>query len=439
MSVIFPSQVAYDQVIPVKIVVSFAGNFTPSVLVYYWILSNSTSVGRGWRIIEANPVALVAAQNVAIYAATIPSVTFGDVLGYGMNIVFFVSAALGSVTNSTAQGSDAWNPTVLQGKFLVQITDPYPPTIQSISQTPPQPTSADNVTVEATFPMTGRNAPVTQAQLMYTVNGTEPSTTLNMTRPAALNMTQPTASVFEATIPAQGTSSQVSYSVTGTDMAGYSVQSGWYNYQVSPSEAEIRQAQAAQTAQAQRLELAAVVVVVAIVVIVAAVLYRRKGETRSRVKALAARLQLNLNLYTASVILSIAIVAWAGYSVLQFGHAWLALISLLVVVEVLGLADPELGTAFGLGSPRNGLSKALIEAFHAPGAPLLVSAFTLVFAGVIATWLIALGGYIDHYGLISLMHFFASYGFILVGLGAAMRCLSLVFSRGKKYGLGREH
>ena len=148
-------------------------------------------------------------------------------------------------------------------------------------------------------------------------------------------------------------------------------------------------------------------------------------------------MQLNLNLYTASVILSIAIVAWAGYSVLQFGHAWLALISLLVVVEVLGLADPELGTAFGLRSPRNGLSKALIEAFHAPGAPLLVSAFTLVFADVIATWLVALGGYIDHYGLISLMHF-ASYGFILVGLGAAMRCLSLVFPGGKKYSLGRE-
>ena len=202
MSVIYPSRVPYDQSIPVKIVVSFSGNFTPTVSIYYWILSNSTTLSSGWRIVEASPVAIIG-EGAAIYSATLPSAVFGERLTYGMNVVFWIDAVLGSTANSTAQGAGLWNPNVLQGKFLVQITDPYAPTIQSISLTPQQPTSSDDVTVQVSFAKNCLGANMSEAQLEYSLDAGVTGTTLNMTQ--FMNNT------FLATIPAQSTGSQVSY------------------------------------------------------------------------------------------------------------------------------------------------------------------------------------------------------------------------------------
>jgi len=415
-SVIFPREVPYNQSIPVSILVSFSGNFTPAVSIYYWIVSNSTSIGSGWRIVAASPIALISEQGAAIYSASLPSVAFPDVLAYGMKIVFWVDAVLGSVRNSTAQGVGMWNPKVLQGKFLVRVTDPYSPTIQSVSLMPQQPTSSDNVTIEATFAVNSTRAPVTEAELTYGVNRVQPATSLNMTRSSP--------GIFEATIPVQATGSHVFYSVTGIDAAGYSVQGGWNSYQVSPSPAEMERDQAEQ---ARLLEMAGGAIAV-IIVILSVLLYRRRTKAGSRVKSLAARLPYYD--FTTSVILSIAVVGWAAYSILQFGHAWLALVSLLVLVELWGLADPRLGSVLGFKAPSSGLPRAVFETFRKPGAPLLVSAYTLIFFGTAAGILMNLGGLIDRQGLLAIMHFFASYAFLMVGLGAAIRYFSYALSRG---------
>jgi len=427
LSVIYPSQVPYDKTIPVGVVVSFAGNFTPTVSVFYWIISNSTSVGGGWRVVEANPISIIPAQGIATYSASLPSIAFGDTLAYGMSIVFWVEAVSGSIMNSTAHAPGLWNPNDLEGKFLVQVTDPYPPTIQYISHSLTQPTSVDSVTVEAAFPMNGISAPVTQAQLMYTVNGSEPATTLNMTQSSA--MTQPTASVFEATIPAQGTGSHVSYSVTGTDAAGYSVQSSWNSYQVSPSLTEIQQAKQEQAASATRLEIGGGVTAAAIIISLAVLFYRRRSQVRSGIRSLAAKAPSAYNAFTASVILSIAVVASAAFLILQFGHAWLALAALLVIVELWGLADPRVSSIFGIvKAPRSGLPGGIFEAFRTPGAPLLVSAYTLVFLETFLALLLNVGGFIDRTGLLAIMHFFATYALIMVLLAAVVRYLSYAFS-----------
>jgi len=333
-----------------------------------------------------------------------------------MNIVFWVNAVLGSVTNSTAQGGDKWNPSILQGKFLVQVTDPYSPTIQSVSLTPQQPTSSDNVTIQATFAMNSTRAPVTQAELEYGVNGIQPVTSLNMTRSAP--------GVFEATVPVQATGSLVFYSITGIDAAGYGVQGGWNSYRVSPSQAEIERNQAEQT---MHLEIAGVIIA-AIIAMLSVFLYRRRGKVSPRVKSFATKLPYNS--FALSVVLSIAVAGWAAYSILQFGHAWLALVSLLVIVELWGLADPRLGSVFGfIQIPRSGVPGAVFEAFRRPGAPLLVSAYTLIFFGTAASILMNLGGLIDRQGLLAIMHFFASYAVLMVGLGAAIRYFSYVASR----------
>jgi hypothetical protein len=419
MSVIFPSQVPYDQPIPVRVMVSYSGNSTPSVSLYYWISSNSTSIGSGWRITSATPVAVVPEQDVAVYSAALPNAVFGDVLSYGMTVVFWVEAVLGPTTNSTAQGSDRWNPNVLQGKFLVQMVDPYPPTIKSVSLTPQQPTSSDDVIVQVNFAKSPLGANMSQAQLEYSVNGTLPGTTLNMTQSYGL---------FQATIPAQAAGSKVSYRITGGDEAGNSVQSNWASYVVNPSQADLQKAQQEQAAQTRFLEMVVGLVAAVAAVILAIVLYRQRTRVRSRVKSLTTTLPSTYNAFTISVFLSIAVVGWTAYSITQFGHTWLALVSLVVVVEFWGLADPKLGTLFGLfRAPTSGVRAAVFEAFRTPGAPLLVSAYTLVLVGTAAAILLNLGGFIDRQGLLAIMHFFASYALILVGLGALVRYLAYAF------------
>jgi hypothetical protein len=421
MSVIFPSQVPYDQTIPVKIMVRHAANSTPSVSVYYWPLSNSSSIGGGWRIAAANHVQVLPEQNLTVYSATLPNSVFGDVLAYGMTVVFWVEVVLGPTTNSTAQGSDKWNPNVLQGKFLVQMVDPYPPTIESVSLNPPQPTSSDDVAVQVNFAKSGFGANMTQAQLEYSVNGVLPRT--------KLNMTQTKSGFFEATIPAQVTGAQVSYRITGVDAAGNSVQSNLASYVVNPSQADIQKAEQDQAAQTSFLEMVVGLVAAVVAVILAIVLYRRRTRIRSRVKSLTTTLPSRYNVFTISVVLSIAVVGWTAYSIMQFGHAWLALVSLVVVVELWGLADPKLGTVFGLfRAPTSGMQAAVFEAFRTPGAPLLVSAYTLVLVGTAAAFFMNLGGFIDRHGLLEIMHFFASYALILVGLAALVRYLAYAFT-----------
>ena len=412
-SVFFPSEVPYDESIPVRIMVSYSGNWTPSVSLYYWIFSNLTSVGRGWRIAPALPVAVVPEQGVAIYSVTIPNPVFGDILSYGMTVVFWIEAVLGSTTNSTALESSRWNPNVLQGKFLVQITDPYPPTITAISLIPQQPTSSDNVTVLANFAKSPLGANMSQAQLEYSLNGVATGTTLNMTQ--SMN------GVFQATIPAQTTGTQVWYRITGVDEAGNSVQSDWASYVVNPSLAEV-------AARTRFQETVAGIVVAVLAMILAIILYRQRTKTHSRLKNLTTTLPSVYNSFTISVVLSIAVVGFAAYSIAQFGHVWLGLISLVVVVELWGLADPNVGTLFGLlGSPKPGERASVFDAFRTPGAPLLVSAYTIVFVGTAGAILLNIGGFIDRVGLIAIMHFFASYALILVGLAALIRYLAHVF------------
>jgi hypothetical protein len=414
-----------------------SGNSTPSVYLYYWISSNSTSISSGWRITSARRVAVVREQNVAVYSADLPSAVFGDVLSYGMTVVFWAEAVLGPTTNSTAQGSDRWNPNVMQGKFLVQIVDPYPPTIKSVSLTPQQPTSSDDVTVQVNFAKSHLGANMTQAQIEYSVNKAVSGTTLKMTQSYGL---------FQATIPAQAAGSKVSYRIRGVDAAGNSVQSDWASYVVNPDLQKTQQEQAAQT---RFLEMVVGLVAAVVAVILAIVLYRQRTRARSRVKSLTTTwvrsrvksltttLPSTFNAFTISVILSIAVVGWAAYSMIQFGHAWLALVSLVVVVEFWGLADPKLGTLFGLfRAPKSGLGAALYEAFRTPGAPLLVSAYTLVFVGTTAAFLLNLGWIIDRRGLLAIMHFYVSYALILVGLAVLVRYLAYAFPA-KTQPLGR--
>ena len=153
------------------------------------------------------------------------------------------------------------------------------------------------------------------------------------------------------------------------------MQSDWASYIVSPSQAE-------QAAQTKFQEMVAGIVAAIVAVILAIILHKQRSKARSRLKSLTTTLPSTYNAFTTSVVLSIAVVGVAAYSITQFGHVWLGLISLIVVVELWGLADPNVGTLFGLfGSPKSGARAAMFDAFRTPGAPLLVSAYTFGLRG----------------------------------------------------------
>ena len=419
MSILFPSQVPYDQTIHVSITLNSTLSTTPSVSVFYWILSNSSAIGQGWKVAPAGAVMTLPAQNLTVYCATLPNQVFGERLAYGMRVVFWAQAVSGSTTISTAEASSMWNPKDIRGKYVVQIVDPHPAKIDSVNLYPNPPTSADITTVQVSFEKPPQGANMTRAELEYSVNGVMPGTNLTMI--------QLSPSFFKASIPAQPRGATVSYLVMGEDAAGNVVETSPATYVVQPSQADIDQANRSQIFQTILIGGPVAIILLAALTIF---LYKRRGRMHHTARSLALDLLSERNAFITSVILSITVTGWAAYSISQFGQVWLGLVSLIVIVELWGLIDPKLRTMFGASkAPESGLQAALFEVTRMPGGPLLASAYTLVAVETVATLFMYVGGFIDLVGLKAISSFFASYALMMVALAAALRYLTYTFMR----------
>jgi hypothetical protein len=436
VSVIMPGQVPYNSQIPVRVTVRHDASATPSVVIYYWVLSNFTAGATGWRLVPTTAVQKIAEQYMAttVFAASLPSPVFGDVLSYGTRLVVWMEAVFQSVSVSTAPESGRWDPNDLRGKFVVDITDPYPPVIASIVQLPQQPTSSDQVLVRAKLvKRSPSGANVTGANLEYSINGTLSSTTLVMTTsgPSVWN-----ASFFEATIPALVNGSSVAYRVSSVDDAGNEVVSDWVQYVVGPSAAEIQAAEQikaqeqaraeelgkTQAQQFQRIMISAVVLIAAAI---AAIAYWRRARLRPYLKSRATEFRTSYDAFSVSVLLSLAVVAWTAYSLWsQYFQVWLALAAFLAQVELVAVLDPRIHTVFGLFRGPSPKSGPVVEALRSPGTPLLVSAYALLFVGILSTAFLYVAGFVDRQGFLSITDFFASRALIMVGLGALVRYLA---------------
>jgi len=437
VSVIMPGQVPYNSPIPVTVTVRHDASATPSVAVYYWVLPNSTAGSTGWRLVPTTAVQKIAEQymTTTTFAANLPSPVFGDVLSYGTRLVVWMEAVSQSARVATAPESGRWDPNDLRGKFVVDITDPYPPVIASIVQLPQQPTSSNQVLVRAKLAKrspSGGN--ITRADLEYSINDILPGTTVVMTtsEPSAWN-----CSFFEATIPAQVNGSRVAYRISSVDEAGNEVVSDWVQYVVGPSEAEIQAAEQIKAqeqirveelgkAQAQLFQRIMISAVVLVAAAIAAIAYWRRARLRPYIKSRATEFKTSYDAFSVSVLLSLAVVAWAAYSLWsQYYQVWLALAALLAQVELVAVLDPRIPTVFGLfRAPSPTKSSAVLDAFRSPGAPLLISAYALLFVGILSTAFLYVAGFVDRQGFLSITDFFASRALIMVGLGAVVRYLA---------------
>jgi hypothetical protein len=416
VSVIVPSEVPYDKPVPVRVTVMHAENATPSVSVYYWVMSESSDIASGWRIVAAKPVQAIREWNMTttVYAADLPSQVFEDVLSYGTKLVVWVEAVLESISVSTAPERDKWDPYALQGKFAVDIADPYPPAIESVVQEPQQPTSSDQVLVMVKLKKNPLGAGMARADLEYSVNGALPGTIVAMLESGA--------GVFEGTIPAEANGTSVTYRISALDEAGNKVVGDWIRYSVGPSEAEKQAAEQVKAQQQQMLQRYLALAAAVIVVVIAVIAYLRRARLKGYLKSRGVSLKGAYDTFTVSAVISILVVAWTAYSIIQYGHIWLGLAALLVEVELMALLDPRIHTVFGLFSTPK--SNVVLDSLRSPGTPLLASAYLLLFVGILSTLCIYVAGFVDRQGFLAITDFFASYALVLVALAALVRYLA---------------
>jgi hypothetical protein len=419
VSVFVPSEVPYDKPIPVRLTVMHPANATPVVSVYYWVLSESKDTASGWRIVPAKPVQAIREWNMTatVYAADLPSQVFGDVLSYGTKLVVWVEAALESISVSTAPERDKWDRYALQGKFVVDITDPYPPAIESVVQEPKQPTSSDQVLVTVKLKKNPLGARIARAELGYSINGALPVT--------IVGMLESTVCLFEATIPAQANGTSVRYRISALDEAGNGVVGDWIGYVVGPSEAEKRAAEQIQREGEQALHRNLIAATVTIAAVIGGVVYLRRKWFRTYLKSRGVGVTGTYDVFSLSAVLSIAVVAWTAYSIMQYGHVWLGLVALVVEVELVAILDPRIRAAFGFSrAAPTTKARMMLDSLMSPGTVLLVSGYALLSVGVLSTLCIYVAQFVDRQGFLAIIDFFASYALVLVGLGALVRYLA---------------
>jgi FtsH-binding integral membrane protein len=170
--------------------------------------------------------------------------------------------------------------------------------------------------------------------------------------------------------------------------------------------------------------MAVILAVGVIAVVIGAIAYVRRARLKGYLKSRGVSLRGTYDVFAISAVLSIVVVAWTAYSIMQYGHVWLGVAALVVEVELMALLDPRIHTLFGLFGTPQPKSNVVLDSLRSPGTPLLLSAYVLLFVGILSTLYIYVAGFIDRQGYLAIIDFFASYAFILVGLGVLVRYLA---------------
>jgi len=202
----YPASVAYDKEIVGSISISNSSMGVRDVLVHYAYLG---SAAHDWYRTKAD--LLDTRAGYSTYAFRLPG-EGAPHFRYGWKVVFCAEVFDDSGDRTlSCRGSDRWDAAVLDDKWSVDVTDPYPPKILRISVSPQPPTNDQDITVavEAIDEGSGIGA----VRLRYLVDG-GPQMVLPMVKRA------PNLDIYEATIPKQSPRATVWYQIEVTDGAG---------------------------------------------------------------------------------------------------------------------------------------------------------------------------------------------------------------------------
>jgi len=225
LSIVFPPTTPYDQPLNIETTVAYDVTAIPSVTVYYTYANSSSS---GWRIAMAGlnssyPV-FSSSSGLGIFTATIPNPVYHEQMVYNSTIVFYVEVRdpFGNIV-LTAREATRWDPTLLRDKFVVLVTDPYPPALVNFHWTPSSPSAGEEIVFTAQLIDYGSG--VSSVQIMYSVDGSTSKT---------LAMDEVQKGDYSAVLPALREGAHLTFHLLAVDRAGNELTGQTFSYEVGP-------------------------------------------------------------------------------------------------------------------------------------------------------------------------------------------------------------
>jgi hypothetical protein len=333
ISVDYPVTIPYNGTLSVKILVEHNSSYAPAVDLFYAIVENDRQLG-GWRISRGEPVQSDSV-GFTLFAATLPNHIYETSLPYNSTLVFYVEvrSPSGQTLVISTNETDRWNSNVRSDKFVVPVTDPYPPEIGL--PTVEMPYSNDLIMIRTTVLDDGSR--VKNVTFHYGFND-------NISLIADTRVISGNNTFWTIITPrANAQKSRLIYYVVAIDNAGNLAETPTYFYDIAPPNP-------AAASRQNALILVGVIgiVIVASVLVLALHRSRRTGvisETTFKRSAL-----LDFSFFASLVTVSLLV-----FQLAQGGSLILGLVILMGTVAMWGVLDPRVDTfplAFVLPSAR---------------------------------------------------------------------------------------
>jgi len=352
----FPSSVPYDKDIVGSINIQNSSTRVRDVLVHYFYVGSAPG---DWYHTKAELLSTQAGYST--YKFSMPG---GGVphFKYGMKVAFYAEV-LDESNNRilSCRESDRWNRQILDDKWVVDVTDPYPPKILRVLIAPEPATQDQDITVMALITEDGSG--IASVKLQYLVDGGSP-VTIPMIRKAS------NLDFYEATIPRQPPRATVWYQVEAIDNAGNLARPsiGWATFTViwTPSGPPFAQMLQLSRYAVSILGMFPWVVALGLVPILYIL---KKGTAFSKGLHAVAR---------SGPVFVIAITFLVAFMLLATGSALSAIVLILSVVELHFLLSHPKATFLIRHLPRGaqrfiGSARALVA--HTPGSVFILGAY----------------------------------------------------------------
>jgi len=312
-------ELPYDMPLRVNVTIAHNSTMMPSVTIYYAVLSPSQIItSGGWHLLPPELSISNPAGNVTTYKFSIPFRFDDDGYPYRSEIVFYVEAIdAGGNRLLTASSQDRWDPLLQDDKFSVEIMDPYPPVIGSVSRFPILPNEDAPVTVTAN--VTDYGSGVKEVLLIYSEEDLVSHTLL---------MNQTGSGMYEGQIPPSAQATKIAFLVAASDNAGNEAASKAASYRVASG----------TTPDSSRYILSGIILAAAMLALIGIWMIRRGSGGVIDVRALRPE---HPKAMTALLVFILCVAAWLYYVLVVQGAPILALIEASALILGWGLIDPR--------------------------------------------------------------------------------------------------
>ncbi len=323
----YATRVPYDKPVVIDLTLAHNKTMMPSAAIYYAQLLNKTTPLGGWRV--ARPQTFSTTDlGATIYKFLLPYSAYDETFRYGARVVFYAEAMdIQGNTLLTSRAADRWDPLVQVDKFVVEITDPYPPLILDVKLAPIPPTSEQFVTVTAKVSDAGSG--VRSVLAIVNVDG------LNRLS-LALNLTE--VETYEARIPSFPAGTKVTLFVLAVDNAGNRITTGIGSYEViaSPGSYEVIASPEAILTGNLLLFTGLIIGVASLALIGVIATRRRSGAIQ--------RGALHPKALTVLLAFMVSLTVFLNYQLFTLGAPLLGLLQAAALIIGWGLIDPRVDT-----------------------------------------------------------------------------------------------